>query len=285
MRNFGYGILYGSGLAAGYGGLGYGGLGYGGLGYGGLGYGLGYGGLGYGLGYGGLFGFGSPLMGLGLMGLGGYGMGGYGMGGYGMGGYGMGGYGSGGYASSGYGYGDDNYASNAPLDTDEPHPAAADFATMGDQAFQEGRYDDAIHDWQHSLVDDPQNGGLLLLLGQAFFAKGDYDQAAGAVEQGMQVLPQDKWGTVIEHYPELYPDNAAYTSQLRALEAARKEKPDMPALRFLLGYQYAYLGHPNEAVRELDKAMELNSQDQLASQLRDLAKGMSESQGSVSRGG
>jgi hypothetical protein len=275
----GYGCLGYGGL--GYGGLGYGGLGYGGLGYGGLGYGgLGYGGLGYGglgglgllglgglgLGYGGLFGLGSPLMGLG-----GYGLGGYG-GGYG--GYGYGGYG-------GYGGG---YASNADSQTD-PHPAATDFATMGDQAFQEGRYDDAIHDWQHSLVDDPQNGGLLLLMGQAFFAKGDFDQAAGAVQQGMHVLPQDKWGAVVQHYQELYPDNGTFTSQLRALEAARSEKPDAPALRFLLGYEYAYLGYPKQAVRELDKATELNSNDQLARQLRDLAKGMSETQGSVSSRG
>jgi tetratricopeptide (TPR) repeat protein len=154
---------------------------------------------------------------------------------------------------------------------------------MGDEAFREGNYDDAIHEWQHSLVDDPQNGGLLLLLGQAFFAKGEFDQAAGAVQQGMQVLPQDKWGTVVQHYQELYPSNATYTNQLRALEAARNAKPDSPAIRFLLGYHYAYLGHPKQAVRELDKAVELNANDQLARQLRDLTQSKNATQ--VSLGG
>ncbi|HVC97470.1 MAG TPA: hypothetical protein VND64_27555, partial [Pirellulales bacterium] len=58
---------------------------------------------------------------------------------------------------------------------------------------------------------------------------------------------------------------------LRALEAART-KQDSPALRFLLGYHYAYLGFPQQAVRELDKALKLNPQDELARQLRDSMK-------------
>jgi len=254
---------YGGGLGGlGYGGLGYGGLGYGGLGglgYGGLG-GLGYGGLG-GLGYGGLGGFGYGLGGLG--GYGGYG-GGYGGGGYGGGGYGGGGYGGGGYGGSAYGS-----TGTPPV---PPPTADIGFASLGDQAFKEGNYDDAIHHWQHALVDDPHNGTLVMLLGQAYFAKGHYDEAAGAVQHGMQMLPQDKWGLVVEHFRELYASNQTYTNQLRALEAARK-KDASPAIHFLLGYHYAYLGHPQQAVRELEKALKLHPQDHFAAQLRDLMQG------------
>ncbi|HXT57420.1 MAG TPA: hypothetical protein VN699_02245, partial [Pirellulales bacterium] len=37
-----------------------------------------------------------------------------------------------------------------------------------------------------------------------------------------------------------------------------------------LGYHYGYLGFPREAVRELDKAIKLNPQDQLAAKLKSI---------------
>ncbi|HVC92302.1 MAG TPA: tetratricopeptide repeat protein [Pirellulales bacterium] len=147
---------------------------------------------------------------------------------------------------------------------------AFDYALLGDRAFKANRYDEAIHNWQHALLDDPSNAGLVMLLGQAYFAKGSYDVAAGAVQHGMQMIPQDQWGVVVQNYRELYSHNQAYTDQLRALERARNEKPDSPALRFLLGYHYGYLGYPKQAVHELDLAVKLNPEDKLASQLRDL---------------
>ena len=56
-------------------------------------------------------------------------------------------------------------------------------------------------------------------------------------------------------------------------QKARDAKPDAPALHFLLGFQYAYTGHPDRAVRELDKTIELEPQDRMASALRDLIGG------------
>jgi hypothetical protein len=79
-------------------------------------------------------------------------------------------------------------------------------------------------------------------LAQALFAAGQYEEAAGATQAGMQMLPEEKWGVVIRGYQELYGDMQDYTNQIRALEKARTEKPDSPALRFLLGFQFGYLG-------------------------------------------
>jgi tetratricopeptide (TPR) repeat protein len=180
-------------------------------------------------------------------------------------GYGLGGYGYGGYP----GFGATTVSTIAPTSA---QGAGIDYAALGDQAFKADRYDDAIHNWQHALLDDPQNAGLVMLLGQAYFARQNYDAAAGAVQQAMQMLPADKWGVVVENYPELYSGNQAYTDQLRALENARNQKPDSPALRFLLGYHYGYLGYPQQAVRELDHVVKLNPQDKTASQLRDLMR-------------
>jgi hypothetical protein len=233
----------------------YGHFGYGRLGYYGFGpYGLGYGGLGFWP----FWGFGFPFWGLGYYGYGyGYPYGGYGYGypyGYG---YGYGGYG---YPYGGYylGSGDET----------PPSERTIDFSGLGEQDFRARRYTAAISDWQHALVDDPRNGGLLMLLGQALFAAGKYDEAAGAVQLGMQLLPQEKWGAVVTHFRELY-TNSDYTTQLRALESSVTAE-DSPAKRFLLGFHYGYLGYPKHSVRELDKAIELNPADKLAAELRKL---------------
>ncbi len=60
---------------------------------------------------------------------------------------------------------------------------------------------------------------------------------------------------------------------MRALEKARNDKPGDPAIRFLLGYHYYYLGFHKEAFRELDKAIQIQPRDPFARQLRNLAAG------------
>jgi predicted Zn-dependent protease len=55
---------------------------------------------------------------------------------------------------------------------------------------------------------------------------------------------------------------------LRALELARKENPDDAAVRFVLGFQYLYLGYPQQAQKQLNAAAELAPEDLFA---RDLA--------------
>lgn len=151
-----------------------------------------------------------------------------------------------------------------PVDPDNEHLAEAiDFAGRGEEDFRNRRYDSAIRNWQHALVDDPRNGALVMLMAQALFAAEQYNEAAGAVQQGMRMLPQEKWGTVVENYTQIYPNIQDYTDQLRALEKARNESLEQPALRFLLGYHYGYLGYPKQAVRELTKCVELAPQDQM----------------------
>jgi tetratricopeptide (TPR) repeat protein len=236
------------------------GMGYGGLGYGGLG------GMGYGMGYPffGMYG----MMGMGMMGMGGMGMG---MGGMGMGG---GGGGGGGYGGGGGGYAATtnmpaaNAAANPATPPAEQVASADAFDAKGEADFKAGNYPAAIQDWQHALVDTPHNGGDMLLLAQSLFASGQYQPAAGAVQLGMQMLPQEQWGNVLKHFADLYPNNQAFTDQLRALEKSRKTNPNDPATRFLLGYEYGYLGYPKQAVAELDKAIALRPQDRGAVVMR-----------------
>ncbi len=207
----------------------------GGGGYGGYGFGF-FPFFGYGLGWG-LFGW--PYYGYG----------------YGYGGYGYGGYGNYGYVAV------DNAAAN---------PAGVDFGTLGEEAFRAGKFQEAANDFRHALVDDPTNGGLIMLLGQALFQTGNYNEAAGATETAMNLLPVEKSGAAVENYKQLYGNIQDYTNQLKTLEKARDAKPDDAAVRFLLGFHFGYLGYPKQAVRELDKAVELQPRDPAARKLHDI---------------
>ncbi len=146
---------------------------------------------------------------------------------------------------------------------------ALDFAVQGETDFKQRKYKSAVQNWKHALVDDPRNGAIVLLLGQALFAVGDYDDAAAATQAALMMLPEEKWGTVVTHYKELYSNVADYTTQIRALEKARDAKPDSPALHFLLGYHFGYLKYPKQAVRELDKVLVAFPKDKVAQKLRD----------------
>ena len=108
------------------------------------------------------------------------------------------------------------------------------------------------------------------LLAQALFAVGKYREAAGTTQQVLMLLPQEKWGQSISDYKKLYTNPKDYSDQLKSLAKAAADKPNDPALRFLLGFHYGYSGRVADAVRELNKLVQLEPKDQLGRKLRDL---------------
>jgi tetratricopeptide (TPR) repeat protein len=112
-----------------------------------------------------------------------------------------------------------------------------------------------------------------LRLAQALFAAGEYDEAAGATQQALMLLPEEKWQPELSNTTKLYANPQDYKDQLKGLERAVKENPDDPALRFELGFQYGFSGRRAEALRELDKLLQIAPQDQLGRRLKDLLAG------------
>lgn len=162
---------------------------------------------------------------------------------------------------------------DAPADDDvTPSADGLDYAAIGEQDFRAGEYAQAVKNFRHALVEDPGNGACVLLLAQALFQTGSFEEAAGAVQFATQVLPEDKWNVVGEHRRELYGTNADYVKQLRALENAIREKKDSPSLRFLLGWHYGFNGYPKEAVDQLDKVVALAPKDEIAPKVLDYMK-------------
>jgi tetratricopeptide (TPR) repeat protein len=162
-----------------------------------------------------------------------------------------------------------NYAAASATPTTADPNATASFADKGEAAFKSGDYSGAAYAWKHAVVDTPENPVLGLMLSQALFATGKYDEAAGMAQAAMSQLPKDKWGVVVANSRELYGNYQDYTNQLRTLEAAARAKPNDPAMRFLLGYHYAYLGYPQQALDQLNKVLSIAPNDEGTKQLRD----------------
>lgn len=158
-----------------------------------------------------------------------------------------------------------------PNGTTDPAAATSEpVDRQGEYAFRARDYTAAARAWQHAIVDDPSNGALAMKLALALFALGKYREAAGTTQQVLMLLPQEKWGQAASDYKKLYPNPKDYLDQLKSLAKAVADKPNDPALRFLLGFHYGYSGRVGDAVRELNKLVQLEPKDQLGRKLLDL---------------
>ena len=214
----------------------------------------GYGNRGY-YGYGrGLFGFWGPYWGLGF---GPWWWWGGGLG-YGL----YGGYGGGGYYNPYY---TDNYLSGG-FDYGQPLPETAQ-TSEDDASFTQARADFYAGDYRKSLLDiqpalQEMSGSLDVHEFHAliYFALGNYYQAAAVAHTVLEAGPGWNWETLQSFYssPEVY------TQQLRALEHFVGEHPKDAGAQFLLGYQYAMLGHLNTASHQFASVVSLEPRDKLS---------------------
>ncbi len=151
----------------------------------------------------------------------------------------------------------------------EPSIQLNEFTNQGEEAFRAGDYDRAVRAWRHAIVEEPKNARALMMLAQSLFAVAQYDEAAGATQQAMMLLPEDRWLDTAKDSTGLYRNNREYLDQLSGLENAVEKAPSDPALRFELGFQYALSDQQDLALLQLDKLIELVPKDQLGHKLRD----------------
>jgi predicted Zn-dependent protease len=152
-----------------------------------------------------------------------------------------------------------------PAPADAAKPAGTDFAQQGQELFLAGKYDDAVKALRHAVVDDPRNGPLLALTGEALWAGGHYNEAAGALQQSLLATPEADWPGVAGRAARLIPPEAVGNL---AKEIGDKE---LPELRFLAAYQSFGAGKYDEAAGHLDLLLKKAPDDAVAKKLREQA--------------
>ncbi len=154
------------------------------------------------------------------------------------------------------------------LSSEDARSPEADWYGRGRSEFFRRDYNEAARDWRRAVEREPKDGNLRAQLALALFQAGDYADAAEVVRRALPLLPQEKWRSVVANRDPFYRDPGDYTDRLRDLEQASRKKPDDSALHLLLGYHYAFLGRDRDALRELDRTLQLSPKDEAARKLR-----------------
>jgi tetratricopeptide (TPR) repeat protein len=130
-------------------------------------------------------------------------------------------------------------------------------------AFYDGKYDEALKLTDAAVAQMPRDAVLHEFRSLVLFALQRFPESAATIHSVLDVGPGWDWKTL----SSLYPSVDVYTNQSRALEAARDKNPNAAGLRFLLGYHYLTCGFEAEALKEFQKAAELQPKDTVAAQL------------------
>jgi tetratricopeptide (TPR) repeat protein len=141
----------------------------------------------------------------------------------------------------------------APAAAQSPLSIAAQrYLELGDRAFREGRYTDAVQFYAKAVEFAPDQGALYLVLADALFAAGDYHYGAYSVRRALELDPALVESQVDKH--SFYPDPAQFDAQLDQLERYIAEHPTDRDARLVLGLNYLFGGRPMDAERTLSGA-------------------------------
>jgi hypothetical protein len=130
--------------------------------------------------------------------------------------------------------------------------AAGHYLTLGDRAFREGRYGDAVHFYAKAVEFSPNDGVLYLILSDSLFATGDYHYAAYALKRALELDPRLADSAVDKH--GFYNDPEEFERQLRVLERYLDDHFLDDDARLVLAANYLFGKQPERAVDLLDSA-------------------------------
>ena len=178
------------------------------------------------------------------------------------------------YGVSSYSYAEPLAVASAARIPDPPEQAATNEQLSSeamDQAmeeFREGDYISALQSVDEAIAFTPSDSVLHEFRALNFFALGRYGDAAGVLNPLLASGPGWDWDTMIGFYNS----DDAYTKQFRRLEDYVDSDPESADSRFLLGYHYMVGGYLAEAREMFNQVAQIEPQDSVAIQLRNLAQ-------------
>jgi len=148
--------------------------------------------------------------------------------------------------------------------------AAQRYLELGDRAFREGRYYDAVQFYAKSVEFAPDQGALYLVLADALFAAGDYHYGAYAVRRALELDPALVDTHVDKH--GFYPDPKLFDEQLATLERYLAANPSDRDARLVLAVNYLLGARPKEAQHTLEAGMPTMADDAAAQRVLERAR-------------
>jgi hypothetical protein len=143
--------------------------------------------------------------------------------------------------------------------------AAQRYLELGDRAFREGRYTDAVQFYAKAVEFAPDQGALYLVLSDALFAAGDYHYGAYSVRRALELDPALVESQVDKH--AFYPDPAQFDQQLASLERYLDQNPTDRDAQLVLAINYLFGGRPADAARMIEGNAATMGRDEAAQQI------------------
>ena len=119
------------------------------------------------------------------------------------------------------------------------------YLELGDQAFIEGRYADAVHYYARAIGYASEDAVLYLVLSDALFATGDYHYGAYALRRALELDPTLVASSVDKR--TFYGDPLSFDRQLTVLARYVEDRPDDDDARLLLAANYLFSLNPAAA--------------------------------------
>jgi len=152
-------------------------------------------------------------------------------------------------------------AANLPPEKRDPALAQAlarsaqQYVALGDLAFSERRYGDAVSHYAKAIEYAPDDAVLYMLLSDALFATGDYHYAASALRKALELEPR-LVDTIVDKHA-VYSDPQDFEKQLGYLENYLKDNFLDEDARLVLGANYLFGNKPHQALDLLQSSFSL----------------------------
>jgi tetratricopeptide (TPR) repeat protein len=140
----------------------------------------------------------------------------------------------------------------------------SEYLTLGDRAFHEGRFSDAVYAYAKAVEAAPNDAVAHLILSDALFATGDYHYCAYALRKAIELDPHIIDGTVDKH--AFYNDPNEFDRQLGLLESYLRDHFVDDDARLVLAANYLFANRPSQAADLLESAFSLAVRETLAGQ-------------------
>lgn len=143
--------------------------------------------------------------------------------------------------------------------------AASEYLSLGDRAFREGRYSDAVYAYARAVEFTPEDAVLHLILSDALFATGDYHYCAFALRRAIELEPRLVDSIVDKH--NFYADPGEFDRQLSLLERYLEDHFVDDDARLVLAANYLFANRPAQTSNLLDSAFSLAVRESIAGQV------------------
>jgi len=129
------------------------------------------------------------------------------------------------------------------------------YVALGDLAFSERRFGDAVSHYAKAIEYAPDDAVLYMLLSDALFATGDYHYAASALRKSLELEPR-LVDTIVDKHA-VYSNPQDFENQLGYLEQYLKDNVLDEDARLVLGANYLFGNKPRQALELLQSSFSL----------------------------